>query len=138
MSNKFKLGTKVFLAEDGDELSKLDSSFNDDYQSVIEASVTREVKDNLVLLTCTADGVPFEVEEDLLLTEQEYKEFLNLKSAFEKDLSDKIAKAAELISEAQELTLNYKGHDLREMYDLVRPLLNAMDNVGWNTSSLMC
>lgn len=142
MLNKFKLGTKVFFGKDhdydDDEFFKLDSSFNDDYHSVAEAIITREVENNLVLISTNFSDKDFEIETDLLLSEEEYKEFLNLKSAFEKDLSDKLNKAAELISEAQALTMNYKQCNLSEMYDLVFPLLKAMDNIGWNTSSLGC
>lgn len=138
MTNKFKLGTKVFFAEDGDEISKLDSSYNEEYHCITEAIVIREIENNLVLLSTTPEGMPFEVEVDLLSTEEEYQEFLNLKSTFEKDLSDKIYKAAELISEAQTIAFNYKGCNLSEMYNLVRPLLSAIDDAGWCSSSLMC
>lgn len=143
MINKFKLGTKVFFASDDFEFYKLDSSFRDDSESfIIEAIVTREIENNLVLISpidciSLSEG-DTEIEEDLLLTEEEYQEFLNLKSTFEKDLSDKINKASELISEAQTITFNYNGCNLSEMYNLVRPLLRAIDNAGWCSSSLKC
>tara|TARA_B110000503_G_C6864930_1_gene296297 strand:+ start:125 stop:562 length:438 start_codon:yes stop_codon:yes gene_type:complete len=145
MTNKFKLGTSVFFAEDGFEIYKLDSSFRDDTELCIgEAIITREAENDLVLISSVGinDMFPLEgdleIEVDLLSTEEEYQEFLNLKSTFEKDLSDKINKAAELISEAQTITLNYKECNLSEMYHLVRPLLKAIDNAGWCSSSLMC
>lgn len=145
MTNKFKLGTKVFFAEDGFEIYKLDSSFRDDTELCIgEAIITREAENDLVLISSVGinDMFPLEgdleIEVGLLSTEEEYQEFLNLKSTFEKDLSYKINKAAELISEAQTITLNYKECNLSEMYHLVRPLLKAIDNAGWCSSSLMC
>jgi hypothetical protein len=52
-------------------------------------------------------------------------------------LAEKMKKAGKIIVEAAKLA-KQNGLELREMYDAYRPLYNAMDQAGWNTSSFNC
>lgn len=49
----------------------------------------------------------------------------------------KMEQAGKLLSEARELA-DEQDKNLSEMHELVGPLINAMDEIGWSTSSLMC
>lgn len=76
-----------------------------------------------------------------LVPEEEYRQKYNeLELEFNTE-SDKIKlkmeEASELILEAS-LSAKKLGFNLVDMYDAVNPLLRAMDNVGWSTSSLNC
>lgn len=81
------------------------------------------------------------VSASTLITEEEAEATkLKLEDDFDslqKQLHDKLQQAAELISEAAEQARKH-GHDLSEMYDTIDPLMDALDNAGWCSSSLGC
>jgi hypothetical protein len=81
------------------------------------------------------DG-PVDVELLTLESDQDRieKEF---EEVFEK-VKEKMRQAAELISEAHEIALEGHAKDLASMYGAVSPLVNAMDNSGWRSSSWGC
>jgi hypothetical protein len=80
-------------------------------------------------------------EEADLMLEADAKSALNdLEDAFNKlqdELKVKIVEAANLIKEAGDIAEEH-GEELAEMHDATDPLLSAMDNAGWRTSSLSC
>ena len=79
------------------------------------------------------------VEPSSLLLEKDLKEKLSkLEKEFleiEKEIKNKMKEAGLKIKEAQKLAKK-TGHSLEEMYDAVRPLVDAMDSAGWRSSSL--
>ncbi len=84
-----------------------------------------------------ADGTLAKVNvndiQTCLSIEEEFK-------ALQSQVGDKIAAAAELLNEANKLAgeAGYCLGDSYDFYEQVRPLLRAMDNAGWSTSSLSC
>lgn len=52
-------------------------------------------------------------------------------------IREKLKAAGELLREAAQLA-QAKKRDLTEMHDLVGELTEAMDDIGWRTSSLSC
>lgn len=70
------------------------------------------------------------LKEKLSKLEEEYLEI-------EKEIRVKMKAAALNIKEANKLAKK-TGHSLEEMYDVVDPLINAMDAAGWRTSSFGC
>jgi len=54
------------------------------------------------------------------------------------EIEKKIKEAAELINQASSLAKD-KGRSLSyDMYEEIYPLMSALDNAGWRTSSLSC
>jgi hypothetical protein len=73
-------------------------------------------------------------EAKLLAKEAELNREFNEAS---KQIKDKLTTASNLIIEASKLAA--KNHtDLQSMYDECRPLMQALDNAGWSTSSMSC
>lgn len=79
-----------------------------------------------------AGDLMFEAEANALWSklESEFK-------AVENHIKDKLQVAARAIAEASEIASGAKM-DLSSMWEATRPLMNAMDEVGWRTSSLNC
>jgi hypothetical protein len=84
---------------------------------------------------------PEEVLETALLTEKEGEKILSkLEEEFNlwsKEVKEKVEVAAGLLAEAGKLAKSH-GHELYGLYDIHRPLIRAMDDCGWNTSSFNC
>lgn len=57
--------------------------------------------------------------------------------ATELQVTQRLAQAAKLIDEATDLA-QAAGKDVNDMYEATRPLMRALDNAGWRTSSLSC
>lgn len=82
-----------------------------------------------------------ELSVDLLVSEEEGDAIIaQLEKEFN-ELQDKVAlkvkEAANLLSEAGAIAES-GGRELSDMHEAIRPLLNAMDNAGWRTSSFNC
>lgn len=80
-------------------------------------------------------------DEDILMPSDEV-EAINSKleeeyTALETELRLKVADAARSLNEATQLAQS-KGYELVNMYESTRPLMDAMDNAGWRTSSFNC
>ncbi len=68
------------------------------------------------------------------------KEYARLEDEFnnlEKEVKLKLKEAAKLVKDAHKIAKK-TGHDLVDMYEAVRPLVNAMDSSGWRSSSWGC
>lgn len=55
----------------------------------------------------------------------------------EEKIKGKLQQAAELIGEAEAMA-DANGEMLSELHEATYPLMNALDNAGWATSSLSC
>jgi hypothetical protein len=78
--------------------------------------------------------------QGLKYDEKKTKEKNRLEAEFQQvstTIATKIETAAELIEEARLLAKSTK-HDITEMYDAIRPLKHAIDNLGWRSSSYSC
>jgi hypothetical protein len=82
--------------------------------------------------THTADELITEAEANKILAKLE-KEF----EVWAGPIRKKMEQAAKLLTEASELAAK-QNKDLVEMHELVGPLIGAMDDIGWRTSSLSC
>lgn len=76
-----------------------------------------------------------EAEEAKMMKENEKleEEFADLTT----QIQEKLAQAAKLISESTSLA-EEAGTDLQSLYDETRPLMRALDDAGWSTSSMRC
>lgn len=84
---------------------------------------------------------PGNYNADELITEAKADKILaTLEKEFEKwagPIRKKIELAAKYLAEAGELA-NKQNKDLSQMHEIVGPLIGAMDDLGWRTSSLSC
>lgn len=71
------------------------------------------------------------LESDRSKIEQEFKNF-------SKGIKAKIKEAAKLVLEANKMAKEAHASSLADMYDAVAPLISAMDNSGWRSSSWGC
>src|SRR5574338_893740 len=67
-----------------------------------------------------------DLKAKLVTLDKEFKETT-------KQIKEKMKEAAALVKEANKLAKK-TGNTLEEMYDAVRPLVNAMDSSGWRSS----
>ena len=56
----------------------------------------------------------------------------------EKQIKEKLTEAGKLVKEAHKMAQKAGAHSLESMYDAVRPLVHAMDDSGWRSSSWGC
>ena len=71
------------------------------------------------------------LESDLDQIEVEFK-------AVSEEIKKKMKEAAKLVNEAGKLAKKARAGSLESMYDAVGPLVSAMDNNGWRSSSWNC
>lgn len=113
MRKNFKAGDKVFIL--GDAFAKGEVvSFDGDYD--VQVKLENDPK--------VYSYEPYEVVPESLAESYE-------------TIAANLKQAGELISKAADLA-DKNGDELREMYDLVRPLYKALDNAGWSSSSMRC
>ena len=78
-----------------------------------------------------------EIDLKLLILESERSTIEQEFKKVSKEIKAKMKAAADLVNEAGKLAK--KSHaELQSMYDEVRPLVDAMDNNGWRSSSWGC
>ena len=56
----------------------------------------------------------------------------------EKQIKEKLKEAGKLVREADKIAQKAGAYSLERMYDATRPLVNAMDDSGWRSSSWGC
>jgi hypothetical protein len=131
---KFNIGDRVGLAVDAVSWRESAPDFG------VVSDIT---KNGLVMVQWDSrwktSNLP--MDPDLLLPEAEVETKVSeLNDEFDK-VSKKIAvemnKAAKAIDAASELAATL-GISLSDMYEAYRPLYQAMDGAGWNTSSFSC
>ena len=135
--NKFKVGDRV-MDPDRSNLEEWNEYEDDTTRGVVE-SIDPEGKVHVKWddswhkpSTHNADDLISEAEGDKILAKLE-KDFEKWAGPIRK----KIELAAKYLSEAGELA-NKQNKDLSEMHEIVGPLIGAMDDLGWRTSSLSC
>jgi uncharacterized protein YwqG len=79
-----------------------------------------------------------EVEVELLTLASERNSIEADFKAATKEVKQKMKDAAKLIKEANSIALDAHAKSLADMYDAVSPLIDAMDNAGWRSSSWGC
>lgn len=84
---------------------------------------------------------PVKLSPDALISEEEANQIRSkLEAEYEVwagPIREKMQQAGQLLAEAGELAAKQKK-DLAEMHEIISPLLEAMDDLGWSTSSLSC
>lgn len=150
MENKFKQGDTVILGYDqDDEYCKY--NFTDDIELLKGSILDQSASESTVIIQLDAESAnelltyfslnaldPFEISKDFLLLESEYLSLDEARELSKKEISKKIKNAASLILEAQEIADKNQLGYLNEMWELVRPLVSAMDQSGWSSSSWGC
>lgn len=58
--------------------------------------------------------------------------------SYQKQIKEKMREAAKLVHEAGDLAKQAHARSLESMYDACRPLVSAMDDNGWRSSSWGC
>lgn len=142
MSEKtFEVGQRVVWTE------KSDLTTHDEYEDgndLARGEVKSINKDGT--FSVKLDGTwhkpnPVKLIASALITEVEAEEILSkLEAEFEVwagPIRKKLKQAGKLLKEAGELA-DKQGRDLTEMWDITGPLISAMDEIGWRTSSLTC
>lgn len=71
------------------------------------------------------------LESDRDKIEQEFKKV-------SKEIKEKMKTAADLVKEAGKLARKAHAKSLQDMYDVCSPLIDAMDDNGWRSSSWGC
>lgn len=136
----FKVGDRVLLLERSD-LETYNEYEDDDTCRGEVLSVSEEGK-----LKCKWDQVwgqpnPSEHTAEELISEKEADKILsNLEKEYEAwagPIRKKMEEAAKLLEQAGKMA-DKQGRELAEMHDIVSPLISAMDDLGWRTSSLSC
>jgi hypothetical protein len=85
-------------------------------------------------------NLDLEDQKSLYPEEELKKKWSKLEEDFTKlevQVVDKVKAAGKLLREANKIAKK-TGHSLEEMYDAISPLMDAMDDCGWNTSSFGC
>lgn len=146
MNKDFKPGTKVFASVDDDEydggdIIKFIFDEYDDYTLVGEVMDKPASEDHVWVKWEENDHVfddEMEVETALLTLacdipsiEQDFK-------TYQKEIKEKMKEAAKLVKEAGKLAEKAHAKSLESMYEACRPLVNAMDQNGWRSSSWGC
>lgn len=133
----FSVGDRVVLVE----RSNLEE-WNEYEDETTRGVVTAISEDGKV--SCTWDDTwnkPSVHSADELITEAKADKILaKLEQEFEKwagPIRKKMEQAAKCLNDARELA-EKQGKDLSEMHEIVGPLISAMDDCGWRTSSLSC
>jgi len=117
---------------------------HNEYEDNSVRGVVQEVKGDKLLVKWDYSWHrpnPQEVSVEEVVSEDEANKILSkLEEEYEAwaaPIREKIAAAAELLIEAGDLA-GKKKLDLAGMRQLANPLLSAMDNLGWRTSSFSC
>lgn len=79
-----------------------------------------------------------EVNLELLTLESEKSQIEKDFKAMSKLIKENMKQAAKLINESNKLAKKAHAGSLADMYDAVAPLVHAMDNSGWRSSSWGC
>ena len=135
---KFKVGQRVVLRNSALE------EYNDDGSYTQEGIVQEIHKSGKCLVKWDKGwekGNTAGVEPDDLVSEEEAEKILDTLEkeydAWANPIKNKMKQAAKLLQEADELAAK-QDKNLTDMHNIVIPLLEAMENLGWSTSSLSC
>lgn len=79
-----------------------------------------------------------EVDPELLVLESEKDQLTTEFKVAQKAIEEKMKEAAALVKEAGQMATDAHARSLQSLYKACRPLVNAMDNNGWRSSSWGC
>ena len=144
MKSKFKVGDRVIGIIDinSGELVKLSTVFGSlEDTEEIRGKIYKVYSSNVDILWDNLNfrtEFPSRVNQQFLLLEKDYKaEKATLEKVFkavERQVKIKLKRAANLVKEANKLTKKAKL-EMKAMQDVWSPLLNEMDQAGWNSSN---
>jgi hypothetical protein len=140
-------GTKVLVSLPSDEWSdeRYVKYYHDTYDehTLVGTILDKKAKTGKVWLAWdesdhTSQGEEQEMDIEILTLESERSEIENDFREVSKLIKKNMEDAAKLIKESSKLAKKAHASSLADMYDAVRPLVNAMDASGWNSSSWGC
>lgn len=79
-----------------------------------------------------------EVDPSILVLESDKQQLDAEFEIAQKAIKKKMEQAAALVEEAGQLATDAHARSLQHLYSVCRPLVNAMDNNGWRSSSWGC
>lgn len=85
-----------------------------------------------------SEGEETEIGIDILTLESERSKIEDDFKLFAAQIKDKMKEAAKLVLEGNKLAKQAHASSLADLYDAVAPLVNAMDQSGWRSSSWGC
>lgn len=112
----------------------------DDY-TLTGVVVDKPAKDGHVIVLWDENDWDYEEEEveiKLLTLASDRSEIEKEFKSVSKEIKEKMKEAARLVNEAGKLAKKAHAKSLESMYDASAPLVNAMDNNGWRSSSWGC
>lgn len=142
-----KPGTKVLLSMSNEEYSNEDvvKYYYDEYDdnTLVATILDRPAEAGKVWITWEenntySEGEEAEVNINILTLESDRSKIEQEFKNFSKGIKAKIKEAAKLVLEANKMAKEAHASSLADMYDAVAPLINAMDNSGWRSSSWGC
>lgn len=147
-----KPGTKVLASyssayeeySDGEIIAYRYDGEGEDYGSLVGVIRTKEASPGHVWVKWiegdyldSLDEEESEVDLKILILESERSDIEQEFKKVSKEIKEKMKEAARLVNDAGKLAK--KAHaELASMYDAARPLVDAMDNNGWRSSSWGC
>jgi hypothetical protein len=136
----FEKGARVVLVAESN-LTTHNEYEDDDCTRGVVKSVDKDGKLTVKWDSSWRTTNPSKHDASELMAEEEANKILDkLEAEYEVwagPIREKIKEAAKLLAEADKLA-NKQKRDLTEMHEIVGPLIGAMDDVGWRTSSLSC
>lgn len=141
MTDKFKIGDRVGSTLMSNDHGKTVPLHYNEYNGPLYGTVVGFNKPNKIIVEWDEDKILKSVDESTLRSKAEIdKSWSSLEEEFfavSEKIKGKMKEAAKLLTEAHALSKK-TGQDLAGMYDAIGPLLNAMDDCGWRTSSFNC
>lgn len=85
-----------------------------------------------------SDEDSMEIDLKILTLESDRDEIEKEFKGLQKQIKEKMKEAAKLVNEAGELAQKAHARSLESLWDASHPLIDAMDNNGWRSSSWGC
>lgn len=140
MNTTFKVGDRVVWVERSNLETHCEYEDDDCTRGVIKG-IVEPGKYSVKWDSSWTKPNPSTLAANELMLESEANTILeSLQAEYEKyaaPIRAKVKEAAKLLEEANTLAAK-QARELTEWHDVVEPLLGAMDDIGWRTSSLSC
>lgn len=143
-----KPGTKVIASFDNDEYADSNELISYVYDSYGDSTLVGVIRSKTATPgkvwvkwiegEWSDDEDDQEVDIAVLTLESERSGMEKEFKAATSEIKEKMKEAAKLVNEAGKLARKAHAKSLGDMYDAVSPLVNAMDNNGWRSSSWSC
>lgn len=138
---KFEIGQRVVNVECSN--LKTHNEYEEDVARGVVVALYADEQDNVRVKWDSKwmKPNPEKISSEKLIAEEDANKILSKLDkeyeAWASPIREKLKEAGELLREADRLAQK-QGRNLVEMYVLTGELTNAMDEVGWRTSSLSC